>query len=83
MRTWIVGVRYRGPSIAGFGKPFGVCAAGETDPGLLEYRAAVKTAITLHGYTLVGWGGAIYRDWPVDGHVYRFFAEGGTEGDRS
>lgn len=82
MRTWIVPVHFHthkdGSQSVSFGEPFGVCGPGETDPAVLEYRKSVKTCLVLHGFQLAGWGGVIFQDYPVGGHMYRFFAQGGA-----
>lgn len=79
-RTWIALLTYKvdrrtKTQTVTAGVPFGVCVPGETDPEKLEYLKAVKTCFIMHGFINVGWGGTIYRDWPVDGRVYRFYAQ--------
>ncbi len=84
MATWICPVIYVTPpakttrakmftpeQVVKCGPPF------DTSKDMGGYHQAVKMCIVLHGFRHVGWGGVIYRDWPVDGRVLRFYMQGG------
>lgn len=48
---------------------------GDQSDEAREYRKSCKLCFWMHGFSHVGWGGVIYRDWPVAGRVWRFYAQ--------